>query len=140
MQRLFATLSEQDRRRYARIEAAKLGHGGIEYVSRLFEMDPKTVRRGLTELELAEELAPGQVRKKGAGRKDLGEQKPMLEANFLNLLAEFTAGDPMREGVLWTNLSRREISRRLAQMGTSASRHTVRKLLKKHGLDRRFRP
>jgi len=61
----------------------------------------------------------------------------MLEGNFLSLLAEFTAGDPMREGVLWTNLSRSEISRRLAEMGTSASRHTVRKLLKKHGLGQR---
>ena len=30
MQRLFATLSEKDRRRYAAIEAAKLGHGGLD--------------------------------------------------------------------------------------------------------------
>ena len=43
----------------------------------------------------------------------------------------------MRVGVLWTNLSRCEISRRLAEMGTSTSRHTVRKLLKKHGLGQR---
>lgn len=43
----------------------------------------------------------------------------------------------MREGVLWTNLSRREISRRLAEMGTPASPHTVRKLMKKHGLGQR---
>ena len=43
----------------------------------------------------------------------------------------------MREGVLWTNLSRREISRRLAESGTSASRHTVRKLMKRHGLGQR---
>ena len=43
----------------------------------------------------------------------------------------------MRQGVLWTNLSRREISRRLGQMGTLASRHVVRKLLKKHGLGQR---
>lgn len=43
----------------------------------------------------------------------------------------------MREGVLWTNLSRREISRRLAEMGTSASRHTVRKLMRRHGLGQR---
>jgi hypothetical protein len=50
------------------------------------------------------------------------------------VLAEFTAGDLMREGVLWTNLSRCEISRRLAEMGTSASRHTVSKLLKKHNV------
>ena len=53
------------------------------------------------------------------------------------MLAEFTAGDPMREGVLWTNLSRREISRRLAELGTPASRHTVRNLLKKQGLGQR---
>jgi Rhodopirellula transposase DDE domain len=52
-------------------------------------------------------------------------------------LAEFTAGDPMREGVLWTNLSRREISRRLAEMESPASRHVVRKLLKKYGLGQR---
>ncbi len=43
----------------------------------------------------------------------------------------------MRTGVLWTNLSRREISRRLAERGTPASRHTVRKLLGKHGLGQR---
>ncbi len=137
MQRLYATLSEKDRRRYAGIEAAKLGHGGTDYVSRLFEMDPKTVRRGLTELDLPEDPASSRVRKKGAGRKVAIEHKPMLEENFLKLLAEFTAGDPMRDGVLWTNLSRCEISRRLAEMGTSASRHTVRKLLKKHGLGQR---
>jgi len=75
--------------------------------------------------------------KKGAGRKNATDHKPALEENFLWLLAEFTAGDPMREGVLWTNLSRCEISRRPAEMGTSASRHTVRKLLKKHGLGQR---
>lgn len=67
MQRLFATLSEKDRRRYAAIEAAKLGHGGIEYVARLFGLDPKTVRRGLTELEQAEDPAPERARKKRRG-------------------------------------------------------------------------
>jgi hypothetical protein len=67
MQRLFATLSEKDRRRYAGIEAAKLGHGGIDYVSGLFDMDPKTVRRGLAELELTEDPAPSRIRKKRCG-------------------------------------------------------------------------
>jgi hypothetical protein len=67
MQRLFATLSEKDRRRYAGIEAAKLGHGGIDYVSGLFEMDPKTIRRGLTELELPDDPAQSRVRKKRGG-------------------------------------------------------------------------
>ena len=67
MQRLFATLSEKDRRRYAGIEAAKLGHGGIEYISELFGIDPKTVRRGLLELEQTDDPAPSRVRKKRRG-------------------------------------------------------------------------
>jgi hypothetical protein len=68
MRRLFKTLSEKDRRRYAGIEAAKLGHGGIEYVSGLFGIDPKTVRRGMQELEQegSEDEAAQGVRKKGA--------------------------------------------------------------------------
>lgn len=65
------------------------------------------------------------------------ESQPLLEVNFLALLALFTAGDPMREGVLWTNLSVREISRRLVQMGTPASRKVVRQLLRKHRLGQR---
>ena len=32
MKRLFDSLSEDDRRRYAAVEATKLGHGGIEYI------------------------------------------------------------------------------------------------------------
>jgi hypothetical protein len=137
VQRLFATLSEKDRRRYAGIEAAKLGHGGIEYISKLLDIDPKTVRRGIAELEQTGDPVPERVRKEGGGRKKATEQSPQLEDNFLKILAEFTAGDPMREGVLWTNLSRREISLRLSGMGTPASRHTVRKLMKKHGLGQR---
>jgi len=46
-------------------------------------------------------------------------------------LQECTAGDPMREGVLGTNLSLRELSRRLVALGTPASRRTIRRLLRK---------
>lgn len=64
MKRLFATLSEKDRRRYAAVEAAKLGSGGVSAISSLFGLDVKTVRRGLTELALLDDPAPGRVRKK----------------------------------------------------------------------------
>jgi coenzyme F420-reducing hydrogenase beta subunit len=43
----------------------------------------------------------------------------------------------MRIDVLWTNLSRPEISRRLGEMGTPCHRHTVRKLLRKHKMGQR---
>ncbi len=57
---------------------------------------------------------------------------PELEANFLAVLRDHTAGDPMREGVRWTNLARREIAERLAQAGTPVSVTVVKQLLKKH--------
>jgi hypothetical protein len=63
--------------------------------------------------------------------------QPTLEANLRHLLQEFTAGDPMREGVLWTNLSLRELSRRLLALGTPASRRTIRRVLRKLKLGRR---
>ncbi len=67
MRRLFNWLSEKDRRRYAAVEAAKLGHGGVEYVCRVFSCDPKTIRQGLAELEepATEDPAGERVRKKG---------------------------------------------------------------------------
>lgn len=60
-----------------------------------------------------------------------------MEANFLEVLREHTAGDPMREGIKWTDLTRREISRRLAERGTPAGKRVVKQLLKKHGYVKR---
>lgn len=66
MQRLFGSLKESDRRRYAAIEVAKLGHGGTEYIAGLLGCDPKTIRRGVAELEGESELDPARSRKRGA--------------------------------------------------------------------------
>jgi hypothetical protein len=67
MRRLFNSLGEKDRRRYAAIEATKLGHGGIEYIAGLLGCDPKTIRQGQSELEGTDDLNTGRVRKKGVG-------------------------------------------------------------------------
>lgn len=64
---LYTSLNEKDRRRYAAIEAEKLGHGGTEYIAGLFGCAPKTIRRGTREVELLpEDPAGGRIRKKGA--------------------------------------------------------------------------
>ena len=63
--------------------------------------------------------------------------RPTLAENLRKVLAEFTAGDPMREGVLWTNLSLNELSRRLIARGTPASRRVIRRLLKQLRIGRR---
>ena len=66
MSRLYDSLSERDRRRYAAVEAAKLGHGGIEYISRVLGCDRKTIQHGISEMESDEELQTQRQRKKGA--------------------------------------------------------------------------
>ena len=66
---LYESLSEKDRRRYAAIEAEKLGHGGIQYVADLFGCDPDTVRRGSQDIDaLPQDEAAGRVRKKGGSQ------------------------------------------------------------------------
>ena len=69
MRRLFNSLGEKDRRRYAAVEAAKLGHGGIESISRILGCDPKTIRLGQLELEGEQQLESDRERKKGAVAK-----------------------------------------------------------------------
>jgi hypothetical protein len=65
MHQLYSSLSERDRRRYAAVEALKLGHGGILYLAHLFGCAEKTIRRGLVELLTPPELPLGRSRKKG---------------------------------------------------------------------------
>jgi hypothetical protein len=66
MRRLYQSLSEKDRRRYAAVEAEKLGHGGLQYIANLFGCDPDTIRHGAADIEqLPEDEAEGRVRKKG---------------------------------------------------------------------------
>ena len=50
MNLLFSRLDEQQRRWYAAVESAKLGHGGDRFVSRLTGLHVDTIRRGREEL------------------------------------------------------------------------------------------
>jgi len=67
MRRLFDSLSEKDRRRYAAVEAAKLGHGAVTYLARWFDCHPDTIRQGRADVEaLPEDAAEFRIRKRGA--------------------------------------------------------------------------
>lgn len=66
MVKLYDSLSEKDRRRYAAVEAVKLGHGGVQYIADLFDCDPHTIRHGEEDIEqLPTDEAASRVRKKG---------------------------------------------------------------------------
>jgi hypothetical protein len=59
------SLNERDKRRYAAFKAAKLGHGGLTYISQLLNCDPKTIQTGLLEIEADNDLESDRQRKKG---------------------------------------------------------------------------
>ncbi len=82
-------------------------------------------------------MTPKDAFEKKGGRKKASIACPRLEANLRRVVADHTAGDPMREDVVWTYLSTTEIVERLDRLGTSVSPDTVRSLLEELGFHRR---
>jgi len=140
MKRFYATLSEKDRRRYAGVEALKLGHGGINYISQLLGCDRSTVVQGMQEvMGLPPDSQPEKrVRRVGGGRKRVEVIYPDIDEKFLAVLTHHTAGDPMDDTVRWTNLTHREIAEKLAEEhNIRVSQPVIGQLLKKHYYRRR---
>jgi hypothetical protein len=48
---VYSLLDEKSKRYFASMEALKLGHGGIEYVSQLLGISEKTIQRGIDEIK-----------------------------------------------------------------------------------------
>ena len=85
MRNFFLTLSEKDRRRYAALEAIKLGHGAIEYIASLFGCSRRTIEKAITEIrELEIDPVGDRIRRPGAGRKKLTDALPELAQNFFD--------------------------------------------------------
>lgn len=140
MRKFYETLSEKDRRRYAAVEAKKLGHGGITYISRVLGCAQSTVASGIAELETLSEQSgyDPRIRRAGGGRKSYAESIPGIDEAFLDVIEDNTAGDPMQAEVRWTNLSRPEIAARLlAHHDIQVSETVIEQLLKKHKFTRR---
>lgn len=72
MQLHFGQLRERDRRHYAAIEADKLGHGGLKYISQVLGLNEESIRKGIKELknpDILAEIPRGNQRRRGGGRK-----------------------------------------------------------------------
>jgi len=136
MRTFYESLNEKDRRRYAAIEALKLGHGGQVYIEQVLGCDRNTIAKGIGELQSGA-VSSGEdsrIRRVGGGRKRAEDIDSSIEVDFLNVMATYTAGDPMDESVRWTSLSPREIVDKLnAQREKAVGRDAVRRLLVKHG-------
>jgi hypothetical protein len=137
MQRYYQSLSEKDRRRYAAIEAVKLGYGGQVYIRRLFGCHHETLALGLAELEDETVLKQERIRQSGGGRKSAFEMIAGLDEAFLQVLERHTAGSPVDETIKWTNLKRHEIATLLKAEGIEVSVTVVDQLLDKHNFRKR---
>jgi len=137
MKCLYDSLDEASKRRYASVEAEKLGHGGKTYIKGLFQCSSNTLSKGQKEMASGlEGINSGRIRRKGGGAK-LKKDDPFIQQVFLEVLREHTAGDPCREDVKWTYLHQREIAEKMVEKGVKVSRTVVKQLLKDHGFVKR---
>ena len=127
-----ALLNERSRRRWAAAEARSAGQGGIAAVVRATDISESTVRRGLEELERAEELEAGRVRRSGAGRPSVIARDPGLEEDLDRLIDPVTRGDP-ESALRWTSKSGAKLAAALQQMGHEVVDRTVLRILKAKG-------
>ena len=138
MQCYYQSLSEKDRRRYAAIEAVKLGHGGISYINRVLGCSRNSIRLGLAELSDPTAMSDRRQREPGGGRKSAFDTIEGLDEAFVRVIECHTAGSPMDDSLKWTHLTRQQIADLLA---TEADIHisvtVVDQLLKKHQFRRR---
>src|SRR4029453_2152293 len=130
LRQYYQSLSEKDRRRFAALEASKLGHGGTRYIAKGLECDPQTVRDGMRELkQLPNDPAGSRVRKPGGGRKKTEVKQADLIQQVHNTIKDRTAGDPMRQDVVWTDLTPQELSQSLQKQAVYAGPRIVRRIL-----------
>src|SRR6266516_107118 len=114
LRQYYQSLSEKDRRRFAAVEAIKLGHGGIRYIAQVLGCDPHTVKDGMRELkQLPDDPVGSRVRKPGGGRKKTEVKHADLTQQVQETIKNHIAGDPMRQNVVWTDLTPQEIAQSL---------------------------
>ena len=125
-------LDERTRRLMAANEALAVGRGGISVVSRACGLSRKAIAKGIEEIEGGRALAPGRIRRPGAGRKKLTERDPRLSGALERLIDPDARGDP-ETPLRWTCKSTRALAARLTQQRHPVSHMTVAQLLRAQG-------
>jgi hypothetical protein len=65
------------------------------------------------------------------------EARPELVVQFQAVLQDHTAGDPMKDDVLWTDLTATDVAERLAAAGSPVSTHVIEQLFEQAEYGRR---
>jgi hypothetical protein len=127
-------LDERLRRLVAAAEVAAAGAGGVSAVARATGVSRRAIRAGAKELKArgAAALAPGRIRRPGAGRKRTIDQDPTLVADLEKLIEPVTRGDP-QSPLRWTCKSVRRLAAELTRQGHRTSHRMVAALLPQLG-------
>jgi hypothetical protein len=132
------SLSEKDRRRCAALEAITLGHGGTRDIAKVLGCEPHTVKDGMRELtQLPDDPAGRRVRKPGGGRKKTEVTHANVIQQVQDTRKDRTAGDPMRQDGVWTDVTPQEMSKSLQEQAVCAGPRLVRRMLDGLGFARR---
>ena len=113
---LSVDLHERGRRKWAALQAQRLGYGGKAIVHRATGLSYPTIRRGLLDISTSCENELHHMRKVGGGRKSLLEKYPDLEKDLESLVEDTTFGDPEKP-LRWTSKSTRHLCEALKEKG-----------------------
>jgi Rhodopirellula transposase DDE domain len=127
-------LDERGRRLFAAAEVRAAGRGGLALVSKVTGLARSTINRGEDDLDAAP-LPTGRIRRKGGGRRALGDKDPGLRQALRRLVDPDTFGDPMRP-LVWVSKSLDKLATTLTSMGFAVGIDTVRRELRKLGFSR----
>jgi len=147
MRTYFLSLPEDHRRRYAALEARKIGFGGVAYIASVLGISRQTIYAGMSELDEMGKDDPehprrpsgseGRVRRPGGGRPKAVERQEGLETMAECILEAHSAGSPTDENVRWTDLKPLQLACELVDRGFEIGRNTAAKLLEQAGFRRR---
>ena len=132
LETVWPLLDERTRRLVAASEARALGRGGISAVSGACGLSRKAIAKGIRELELGTGLAPGRIRRPGAGRKTVLERDPGVAGALERLIDPDTRGDP-ETPLRWTCKSTRALAQQLTRQKHPISHMKVAQLLRGQG-------
>ena len=125
-------LDERTRRLTVANEALSLGYGGVALAHRASGLSRKAIVKGMREIRAKTALAPGRIRRPGAGRKSITVSDPRLLPALEALIEGDTRGDP-ESPLRWTSKSTRALTAELRRRRHPVSHVTVAQLL--HDLD-----
>jgi hypothetical protein len=110
-------------------EALSLGYGGVSLAHRASGLSRKAIAKGIREIRSKTALAPGRIRRPGAGRKPITVSDPRVLPALEALIEGDTRGDP-ESPLRWMSKSTRTIAAELRRQHHPVSHVKIAQLLR----------